>query len=239
MDRLNKQYETLCAQNGLPLKIATVTGAEAPRHEVSEADGIVTLSLNPSKIRDYKSYLAYAVRSVLLPRLTLKTDRLILRRFHMEDAAACFAFMSDEESAYMDCCKHFKSMDKEYEKRMELFAQREGQYMVTLRLSGEVIGTVNVFADDSRAVECMEIGFSIAPAHQRKGYAFEAISALVHLLQNELELDMVVAGVLEENERSIQLLTKLGFQKEGLRHKAVWHEGLHCPVDLVYYYRDR
>ncbi len=239
MDRLNKRYETLCAQNGIPLKIDTVTSAEAPRHEVSEADGVVTLSLNPSRIRDYKNYLAYAVRTVLLPRLVLKTERLILRRFRMEDAAAYFPFMSDERGAYLDCCKPFKTMDEEYEKLMEQFAQREGQYVVILRPSGEVIGTVNVFADDSRGVECMEIGYSIAPAHQRKGYAYEAISALLHLLQEELGLEMVVAGVLTGNEGSIQLLKKLGFQMEGLRHKAAWHEGLNRPVDLVYYYRDR
>jgi len=239
MDRLNKQYETLCAKNGLSLKIDTVTSADAPRHEFSEANGIATLSLNLSKIQDYALYLPYAVRTVLLPRLVLKTDRLILRRFRMEDAAACFAFLSDENGAYLDCCKSFKSMDEEYEKRMELFAHREGQYMVTLRSSGEVIGTVNVFPDESRAVECMEIGYSIAPAHQRKGYAFEAISALLRLLQDELGLDMVVAGILEENERSIHLLNKLGFQKEGFRHNAVWHEGLDRPVDLIYYFRDR
>ena len=50
---------------------------------------------------------------------------------------------------------------------------------------------------------------------------------------------MVVAGVLPENIPSIKLLEKLGFCKEGIRHKALWHEGLDKPVDLVYYYLDR
>ena len=111
--------------------------------------------------------------------------------------------------------------------------------MVTLKENGEVIGTVNVFADDSRVVDAMEIGYSIAHAHQRKGYAFEALSALLDLLQNELYLEMVTAGALPENVASEKLLMKLGFCKEGLRHKAVWHEGLNKPVDLIYYYRDR
>ena len=111
--------------------------------------------------------------------------------------------------------------------------------MVTLKENGEVIGTVNVFADDSRAVDTMEIGYSIAHAHQRKGYAYEALSALIDLLQKDLCLDMITAGILPENIASEKLLSKLGFQKEGMRHKAVWHEGLNKPVDLLYYYRDR
>ena len=52
-------------------------------------------------------------------------------------------------------------------------------------------------------------------------------------------LDMVTAGILPENTASHGLLEKLGFRSEGIRHKAVWHEGLDKPVDLQYYYRDR
>lgn len=102
-----------------------------------------------------------------------------------------------------------------------------------------MIGTLNVFEDDSRAVESKEIGYAISPAHQRRGYAFEAIGAMVRLLQQNLMLDMVVAGVLPENTPSIRLLEKLGFSCEGMRHKALWHEGYDCPVDLLYYYKDR
>ena len=96
-----------------------------------------------------------------------------------------------------------------------------------------------LFSDESRAVDAMEIGYSIAKKHQRKGYGFEALSAVLDLLQKQLGLEMVTAGILPENSVSQQLLTKLGFQREGLRHKAVWHEGLDRPVDLIYFYRDR
>lgn len=52
-------------------------------------------------------------------------------------------------------------------------------------------------------------------------------------------LDLVVAGVLPENIPSMELLEKLGFRKEGILHKALWHEGLDRLVDLLYYYIDR
>ena len=60
-----------------------------------------------------------------------------------------------------------------------------------------------------------------------------------HRYLEEVMLDMVTAGILPENTASHGLLEKLGFRSEGIRHKAVWHEGLDKPVDLQYYYRDR
>lgn len=173
------------------------------------------------------------------PRLRLETDRLLLRRFQPQDADACFALLSHAEDAHMDCARAFDAMDAEFHARLDLLAQRETQYMVVLKDSGEVVGTVQLFGDDSRAVSAMEIGYAVTHCHQRKGYAFEALSALLALLQDDLYLDMVTAGILPENTASEKLLLKLGFQREGLRHKAAWHEGLGHPVDLIYFYRDR
>ena len=237
----NARLQALAGSFGIVLTINTIFDEEQPKHQTSEENGKYTITLNTASIskEEYEGYAGYFVRKLLLPQLKLETERLLLRRYDPKDAEQCFAFLSNEQDAYMDCSKVFREMDAEYQELMDLFAQRESQYMITLKESGEVIGTVNVFADDTRAVDAMEIGYSIAHAHQRKGYAFEALSALLNLLQNDLCLDMVTAGILAENVASEKLLIKLGFHKEGLRHKAAWHEGLHKPVDLVYYYRDR
>lgn len=237
----NVRLETLAVGFGIPLKIKTIYDADGCKQQTITENGKYVITLNAAAISEseYESHAGYAARKRLLPQLKLETERLLLRRYHPDDATQCFAFLSNEQDAYMDCSKAFHEMGAEYQELMDLFAQRESQYMITLRESGEVIGTVNVFADDSRAVDAMEIGYSIAHAHQRKGYAYEALSALLGLLQNDLCLEMVTAGILPENTASEKLLQKLGFQREGLRHKAVWHEGINRPVDLIYYYRDR
>lgn len=241
IQQLNETYCNLCNQFHILVKINSIQDADAPKQEISDANGLATITLNTERIseKDYEMYLAHNIGKILLPQLVLETERLILRRFRPEDAVDCFAFLSDEQGCYMDCCKPFAKMDDEYVERMELFQQRETQYMIVLKESNRVIGTVNLFADDSRAVDAREIGYSISPAYQRKGYAFEALTALLNLLQNNLKIDLIVAGILEENLASMKLLEKLGFAKEGLRRKAVWHEGLDRPVDLIYYYRDR
>lgn len=238
---VDRKYQRLLAGFGIDLEIITTTDPQKPRQEVTEEADRFTLCLNPAKFLpglSYESYVAYNARTLLLPRLMLETERLVLRRFRMEDAADCFAFLSDEKGAYMDCCKPFATMDDEYARRMEIFAEREGQYMIVLKETGNVIGTVNVFEDASRAVEAMEIGYSVAPAYQRRGYAYEALSALLTLLQKELGLELITAGTLPENTSSIGLLNKLGFRPEGIRRKAVWHEGIDAPVDLQYFYLD-
>lgn len=231
----------ICNELDLSIQIETTTDPLFPKVSLKEDGETYTITVNTATLQkdDYNTWIGYNVRKILLPRLKLETDRLILRRYLPEDAKQCFSFLSNEEDAYMDCCKAFSAMDEEYYNRVALFGERETQYMIILKENSELIGTVNVFPDDSRAVDAMEIGYSVSHLHQRKGYATEALSALLHLLQDELYLDIVTAGILPENIASEKLLLKLGFHKEGVRHKAVWHEGLDKPVDLIYYYRDR
>ena len=239
--QLHNRYIELCKKHGIFVLVTNNSAADAPKYEIIANNAIHNIVLNDMKIENsmYEAFLAYAVSKLLLPNLVLKTERLVIRRFCMDDATACFSFMSDEQGMYLDGCKPFNRMDEEYWERMKLFEEREGQYVIALQSTNEVIGTINVFTDDSRAVSSKEIGYAISPKHQRNGYAYEAISAIISLLQKDLLFDMVVAGVLSENIPSIKLLEKLGFQNEGVRHKAIWHEGLDKPVDLHYYYIDR
>lgn len=239
---IHRKYATLLAEFGIQASIETTCGPDHPAQEVIEENGCFLIRLNPSKFNpdvSYEAYLEYNARKILLPRLVLETERLILRRFRMEDAPDCFALLSDEAGAYMDCCKAFPEMDEAFHRQMELFAQQETRYMIELKSTEKVVGTINLFEDNSRAVEAMEIGYGITPGYQRRGYAYEALSALIHLLQNRLQLEMIVAGTLPENIPSEKLLKKLGFHPEGIHHKAVWHEGLNRPVDLQYYYIDK
>ncbi len=242
MKHWNQFYCDFLAGFGIALQMNTICASESPATLVEESEHGFVICINPEKLNHslpYEAHLAYRVSQILLPRLELETDRLLLRRYRAEDAADCFAFLSDASGAAMDCCKPFESMDEGFYQQLELFAQRERQYMIVLKSTGTVIGTINVFDDNSRAVDAMELGYCIAPAYQRQGYACEALSALISLLQEKLLIPLLSAGVLPENRASIGLLEKLGFQPEGLRHKAVWHEGLDKPVDLQYYYLDR
>lgn len=61
----------------------------------------------------------------------IETERLILRRFRMEDKDDCFSFLSDEQTCLDDGGYHaFESQDEEYMQVMEEFARQKNRLMI-------------------------------------------------------------------------------------------------------------
>jgi RimJ/RimL family protein N-acetyltransferase len=69
--------------------------------------------------------------------------------------------------------------------------------------------------------EQTEIGFTVSPGHQRMGYAYEAVTAIMAYLFNTMGKHRIVASVDPNNKASISLLEKLGMRKEGVFKKSV------------------
>lgn len=235
-EELHKKYTEICKKYGVTVNIEFVAGEE-------EAQAVVgnTIRLNTDKISeaDLEEFIAYNVRKILLPNLVLSTDRLTIRRFQPSDAKDCFAFLSDKETCYSDGgYEPFCEMNEDYYALMDTFAEQEMRRMVVLKETGKVVGTIHLMEVEDRAVEALEIGYVIAPEYQRKGYAYEAVSAVLNCLLQELHLDMVIGGAVESNRASIRLLEKLGFQYEGRKTKAFHHPELGV-VDLQYYVKER
>ncbi|MCJ8319814.1 MAG: GNAT family N-acetyltransferase [Colwellia sp.] len=64
--------------------------------------------------------------------------------------------------------------------------------------------------------QACNLGYSVDNKEQGKGYMFEMLQASLNFLFTEFKLHRVMANYMPENKRSEQLLTRLGFQKEGL-----------------------
>lgn len=236
---INLKYQAVLARFGIMLRIVASNRSDCP---VAENTGVFTIHLDPSNFASgvsYEAYVAYYARSILLPRLVLETDRLILRRFQMEDAESFFEFLSDRQSCHDDGgYAPYSEMNAQYFQFVESLSMQETYYAIVLKSTGTPIGTINLWKDDSRAVEAMELGYTIIPSQRRQGYAFEAVSALIQLLQSDLKLDLLLAGVFPDNAVSLHLLKKLGFVQEGILRKALWH----CEkgaVDIIHFYRER
>lgn len=170
---------------------------------------------------------------------TIETGRLLLRPFRASDAADCFAFLSDRETCHLDGgYEPYAAKDERFWKLMDIFASGEGRYMVERKEDGRVIGTVHLFPDDRRAVEAMEVGYVIAPDCRRRGYAREAVEAVMDHLFRETDAQLIIAGVAVCNGPSIAMLEKLGFTREGMVRKAFFIPG-QGAVDMVSFYRER
>jgi len=236
-----EKYEQILHRFEINCKIQTVAGPEYPVQKIEETDEMFVISLNTDDIaeNEFEDFVSYNVRKVLLPRLRLETERLMLRRVQIEDAEAIFTDASDAYSSAMDSGgEPFTEMNEDFYDLVEELIHRKTQYSVVLKETQEVVGTIRLRNNESRQVEAMDIGYGIYPGYRRRGYAYEALSALLSLIQEELYLELVLAEAVKENEPSISLLKKLGFQREGFHRKGFWN-AKRGPIDIECFYRDR
>lgn len=238
---IDKKYIDLLKEYGIELKIVHVDDVNMPVQGVLEKEKQVEIQLNLSKIpeSEYEVYLSYNVRKIILPKLKLETERLMIRRFEAKDKESMFEFLSDRDSCYLDGgYESYAEKNDAYYDLMTEFVEEETRYVIVRKDTDEVIGMIHLMEHNDRAVEVMEIGYTINPSQRRFGYATEAVKSMVSYLLHGLHLDMVLAGALEENTISLKMIEKLGFQFEGRKHKALYHSA-YGPSDLLYFYMER
>lgn len=98
------------------------------------------------------------------------------------------------------------------------------QMAVCLQSNQMLIGDIGVHFLENQ--HHSEIGYTISPEHQGKGYAKEAITAVIIYLFSILKKQRITASVDPNNHMSIKLLDKLGFTLESRLKKSINHGGL-------------
>ncbi|MBN2899886.1 MAG: GNAT family N-acetyltransferase [Clostridia bacterium] len=84
--------------------------------------------------------------------------------------------------------------------------------MFVLRdLTGEMVGRINLTAMTYNGERKAELGYRIGEVHQGKGYASEAVSAVVDMGYQVYGLNKIEAGTSTENIGSQRVLEKNGF----------------------------
>lgn len=77
-------------------------------------------------------------------------------------------------------------------------------------------------ADQAKGVEA-ELGWVLDPAHTGRGYATEAIRAVIDACFGPLGLRRVHAGCFADNEPSWRLMERLGMRREEFSRKTALH----------------
>ena len=169
--------------------------------------------------------------------IEINTPRLLLRKVQERDKQDMFELCSDEQGCLDDGGYHaFTEMNEEFDALFQQFLDQT-RYAVVLKEENKAIGIINVM-QEYRAVSTYELGFSINPKYQRKGYAYEAVSHLIRTWFDQTDTQMFLAGHFPYNTASKNLIQKLGFTGEGKRRKAVDH-AVYGPTDLEYHYLEK
>jgi ribosomal-protein-alanine N-acetyltransferase len=164
------------------------------------------------------------------PEFEWRTARLRLRPFAEGDLPVFLAYRQDPEVArYQGWDDTFSREDAE-----ALFARQRGlvpgtpgawsQIAVEEIASGIVVGdcALHVNGDDPRQAE---IGFTLARTQQGRGYAAEAVGALLGFVFGTLGLHRVVAVTDARNDSAARLLERVGFRREGHYIQNAWFKG--------------
>ncbi|PYE48313.1 GNAT family N-acetyltransferase [Paenibacillus barcinonensis] len=149
----------------------------------------------------------------------LHTNRLDLRQMKETDAADLFQVWSDPEVARFMNISPFTAEQQAVEmiRMLADLAQKKQaiRFSIMEKESGTIMGSCGYNYFDFEQARA-EIGYDLARAYWGKGYAAEAVSALLDRGFNSLGLNRLEAKVDPRNVNSIRLLEKLGFTREGL-----------------------
>jgi RimJ/RimL family protein N-acetyltransferase len=144
------------------------------------------------------------------------TERLVLRRSRPEDADAISAYRSDPE---VHRYQGWDRLDPEgIRADIVAMAGREPgspggwvQFSAVERESGRLVGDVGLSpAEDEPGV--IKLGYTTSPEFQGRGYATEAVGALVAYAFDTLDADIVRAYASAANTSSIRVAEKVGLR---------------------------
>jgi ribosomal-protein-alanine N-acetyltransferase len=151
----------------------------------------------------------------------LTTERLVLRELRPGDAPDVFAFRSDAEEQYFNSVpmrEVAEALALIEELRADYAARRGIQWAVTLTGEGPVVGLMgfNVWQQGHRRAE---LGYDLSRAKWGRGFGAEAVAAIVRFGFRRMALNRIEAFTIADNVRSVRLLERLGFQREGVRRE--------------------
>ncbi|HEV8658729.1 MAG TPA: GNAT family N-acetyltransferase [Thermoanaerobaculia bacterium] len=165
-------------------------------------------------------------------RPTLRTSRLILRPFEIADAPRVQQLAGAREVALNTIHIPHPYPDGAAEEWISKHEQRieEGEFSFAID-DGELVGAIGLHM--KRGYERAEIGYWLGVPFWGRGYATEAVAAIIRYGFEELKLNRIYAGYFSRNAASGRVMEKSGMKYEGSlrQHVKKWDE----YVDVIYY----
>ncbi|HIK18225.1 MAG TPA: GNAT family N-acetyltransferase [Leptolyngbyaceae cyanobacterium M33_DOE_097] len=153
-----------------------------------------------------------------------ETDRLILREWQPEaDAeAALQIYQHPKVTRYlltrMESVEQARETLRRWQSRFMQAGNGSGCWAIALKSTGELLGTVLLIPlrdEDEQPTHDFEIGWHLKYEAWGQGYATEAAQAVLSYGFNTLHLPEIYAVANPKNERSLQVMRRLGMTRLG------------------------
>ncbi len=159
----------------------------------------------------------------------IRTERLLIRSMSADDAESLAERRSDPKAAkYQNWTTPFP-----FEKAQKIAVENEAMdgpendewWMASVcdGETGDVIGDLALHM--TQDCHTAEVGYTFSPAHWGKGYAVEALQALVDYLFETLDVTRIFGGLHPDNPASAMVLERCGFLFEGHTRSSFWLDG--------------
>ncbi|NND89605.1 MAG: GNAT family N-acetyltransferase [Granulosicoccus sp.] len=151
--------------------------------------------------------------SIPLPRIC---ERTVLRQFLDSDLARFQAYRSDPELALFQDWEQMSDRDAlsfiQHQRTAEFLVPGHWyQIAIADRSSGVLIGDIGIRVDPDE--QEAEIGFTMAPAHQKKGLCSESMREVIYLIFEHTRVASIVGVTDARNRASVNLLKALGLEQ--------------------------
>ncbi len=170
---------------------------------------------------------------VLLP--VLETARLLLRPLAKEDAVDMFDYARRQDTSRFLLWSPHPSLayTRSYLAMIGRF-YRKGQFFdwaVVERSSGRMIGTCG-FTRLAEQHKTGEIGYVLNPDYHGRGYATEAVEAVIRFGFETLELNRIEGRYMVENLPSRRVMERCGLAFEGIQRQSMLVKGRYRDIGL-------
>ncbi|MBQ6835585.1 MAG: GNAT family N-acetyltransferase [Clostridia bacterium] len=162
----------------------------------------------------------------------IRTKRLIIKPLSDMDKTALVEILRNEKVSATYLTPDLK-LDETAEKlfnRIKELSYMPDRFACGIYIDDKLIGIINDTGIENGNVE---IGYAIHPDHQNKGYATEALKAVVEKLF-EQGYAAVSAGIFEDNIASRRVLEKCGFvlidKTEDIEYQSKMHHCIYFEV---------
>lgn len=147
--------------------------------------------------------------------MMIETERLKIQPLSMQDINRFSEYRDKEEVAMYQSWDDYP-LDRAKQRitycLQHPFKGREGNYQIGIYLKDNDYLIGDLFIEiDGRTT--FTLGYTLDSLYWSKGYASEALQAILRYMQEEYKFKICLCHVYEDNERSIHLLTKHGFDR--------------------------
>ncbi|MCB8944862.1 MAG: GNAT family N-acetyltransferase [Ardenticatenaceae bacterium] len=157
---------------------------------------------------------------------TLTTERLVLRQVGHSDAADVLVSFGDfEVQKYNGPVLDLDGVHDLIANEIRAGYENKESLVWGITRGGEdrVMGMIGLWRW-SRRNRRVILGYDLARVYWGKGYATEGITAVLNFAFTQMNLNRVEAYTIADNHRSVRLLERLGFMREGTRRNHSWED---------------